>query len=233
MRLKGLNFAVRMTADRTKPDFSFKFEKISATKNEVVDADPTGDLIFEFRKLFHKAKAKRKLRESDLAISKRWIEDYGFEKAIWMVHKCHELHLQGSHKDRKIHLFKGLEFYESAAEAEYEHRKDQEAGQLDLEIENERHRKWKEYEAAMLQEADAKLDLKALRAQVKELLKNELRFVSSKGLVREKVLDAEMNRLKLKEIGALTEKEFMGIDNPELLEDTLIKRHGRNPIACN
>lgn len=122
-RLHGYGFAVRMTVDKTRPDFSFRFERIEGEQNEVVDVDPTKELIFEFKRLFHGVKTRPKrgrTREGDRRTTCAWLEAYGVDQATWMVGRCKELHDQGKRASERIMWFSGLQAYEVAAAADYD-----------------------------------------------------------------------------------------------------------------
>ena len=73
-----------------------------------------------------------------------------------MVERCRELHREGRRTAERIHSFAGLEFYEAAAEADYERMDKEQTGQLKLALRAVREEQWRSYEAFVL--GEAKLD---------------------------------------------------------------------------
>jgi hypothetical protein len=141
------------------------------------------------------------------------------------------LHLAGKRAQEVLHTFKALEFYETRAAADFDRKKEEEAGQLDLTLERERREKWKKYVEAMLKEADRTLDLEELQAEAEGRV-GDLNLVKTKsGFARDKVLEIELKRLKLERVGAVPEEEFMGFWNDEDLAQALAERHGGNPLG--
>ncbi|MBW1743176.1 MAG: hypothetical protein JRJ47_07060 [Deltaproteobacteria bacterium] len=214
-RLNDLKFGVRLVVDKSEPDFSFRFEKIPEKRGEVVDRDETGNLVFEFKKLFHGSKKKGRLKEADRRVAAKWIESYGFEKSIFMVGRCRDLHLAGRRGEEPLYSFKALEFYETRAEADFEREKEDEAGQLDMTLDRERREKWNRYAEGMLAEADQTLDLAELKAEAESRAGELYPEALKSGLVKDRIIEAELKKLKLERVGAMSEEEFLGLKDDE------------------
>ncbi len=211
-RLSGLGFAVRMMPDKSKPDFSLTFDRIDGEANEVVDADPAGDLVREFQACFHGLKRGRKkvrLREADVKFAAEWLEAYGPEQAMKMVKKCAELHVRGSRAGETVFYFRGLEVYESAAAAAYENDQIENVGQQRLRMKEDVEEEWKAYQKEKLAEADENLSpkrIKQLKAQAEKEVKSEMPDADAKFLGP--MIAVRLNDLKLGEIGAKTKEQF-------------------------
>lgn len=216
-RLNDLKFGVRLVVDKSEPDFSFRFEKIPEKRGEVVDRDETGNLVFQFKRLFHGSKKKGRLKEADRRVAAAWLDSYGFEKAVWMVKRCQELHQAGKRAEEPLYSFKGMEFYETRAEADYGRKKDEEAGQLDLTLERERRQKWERYLESKLAEADRTLDLKELRAEAEGRAGELHPEAFKRGFAKNRLIEAELKKLKLERVGAVSEDEF---DPDAIMDDT-------------
>jgi len=214
-RLNGLDFGVRLVVDKSQPDFSFRFDRIADKSVEVLDWDETGELVFEFKKIFHEVKKRGRLKESDRRVAAAWIESYGFDKAVWMVGRCRVLHLEGKRSDETIYSFKGLEFYETRAEADYERMKDNEAGQLDLVLEKEQREKWAGYRERKLAEAERTLDIASLRNQARARAQAAYPEAFTRGFAKDRLIDAELRKLELEELGAMTEDQFSALSESE------------------
>jgi hypothetical protein len=136
-RLSREQFTVRMTIDRSKDVFSVTFEKLEVRTpqqpHEVREHDETGELIREFDFHAHKIpreRARTRIARADREQAAAWIDDYGLEKAMWMVAHCVALQKQRGREG--ILLFRGLQMYEAAAAGAYERAQQERAGQLQL-----------------------------------------------------------------------------------------------------
>lgn len=235
-RLNGLGFQVKMTADKTKPDFSLIFEKTAGEINEIVEHSPAIDLIHEFQLHFHGLKKERakRLRERDIEFAEKWIHAFGYEQAMWMVKKCKDIHAQGPNSGQKVFYFKGLETYEVAASAAFEKDIFEKAGQQRLRFQQKREEQWEIYEKRMLIEVEKKMTPErktSFKAQSHELAvaanssDNEM-FVTP-------LANMELKSIKLKFINALSKEKFESYETTTHLENALIERHGYNPLILN
>jgi hypothetical protein len=238
-RLNGLGFAVRMTPDVTKPDFSLTFEKIAGNRNEIVECDPVGDLIREFNYYFHNVSRdskKRRFREADREFAAQWIEAYGYDQSVWMVNKCNELHGRSPKADQKIYYFKGLETYEPAACSAFENHLKEAAGQQRLKIEETRRNLWGAYEEIMLGEAERQISTEKeaeLSTQARELAKRRLPQNTPPSNIETFIgplYRIELKNLKMTAINAMSQDEFNSFKSNVELEEALTKRHGYNPL---
>jgi hypothetical protein len=238
-RLNGLGFAVRMTPDKSKPDFSLIFDKIPGKVNEVVDTDPAGDLVRDFQYYFHglqKGGKKYRLREADVEFASKWIESYGYEQSRWMLKKCRELHSRSPRSDDKIYYFKGLEAYEPAASSAFETHVKEVAGQQRLRMEETRRSQWGAYEDIMLIEAEKQMtDEKdaMLRSQAREQAKSHLPLNTPQTNIEiflGPLIKIELKKLKLTSINAMPQDEFESYKTNAELDEALIERHGYNPL---
>jgi hypothetical protein len=236
-RLSGIGFAVRMSIDDGKDDFSLRFERIQSPVNEVVITDPPGDLVREFRRFCHGicGDIKRiKVNDVDRQRAAEWVRAYRYEQAAWMVRRCSELHNSGAQAKRPLYSFAGLSFYEGVAAGDYERWKEREAGQLRLAFQERRKELWDKYCEMMLRRADdslteaEKVELEAkARADVSTQHKN-LRFSES---IIEILIDSVLRTAMLERVSMLTEKEFMGYETYERLREALVLRHGTDLLV--
>lgn len=233
-RLDGLGFAVRLEVDSSHHDFSFVFIRLAVEgPNEVVIEDKAGELVCEFQLHAHgipRSAKRRRLPKSDREEAARWIEAYGVRPASWMVQRCVEI--QRSQRAEKILTFKGLARYEHAALGDYDRHRKKEAGQLELEIEKCRDRRWERYQKVMLRCADEGLtpaDLAVLEKKATSDLAEELGsdFVNHLGYQR--VLDVHLRKRKLEVIKAIGKDEFYGYSSEEALSRAITERHGADP----
>lgn len=231
-RLKGLGFAVKMTVDKSLPDFMVKFEKISGEENKVVEVDTASELVREFSFQFHgydKTK-KRRLREADISFAGKWLESYGYEHSVWMIKKCKELHAGSKRAGETIFSFVGLEIYEMAAAAAYEAEQAEKAGQQRLRLEKGREQKWEAYEKRMLEEADERLSeedearlVQEAEKRAKAKLPGNIKPKDVRTFIRP-MLAVELEGLKLEYVNAMKKEEFMVFESDELLEEALENR---------
>lgn len=136
-----LGFAVRMLIDKSRPDYSLRFERLDGRpENEVVEQDQVGDLVREFLHCFHdvpKDGKKRRQKKSDRSLAEQWLDSYGYDQAAWMVRRCVELHRTSPRRRERVFSFAGLELFEMAAAADYERWRKEQAGQLQLDVSGE------------------------------------------------------------------------------------------------
>ena len=235
-RLKGLGFAVKMTVDKSLPDFVLKFEKIPGTEHEVVELDSASELVREFYFQFHgyDRQKKRRLRESDVTFAQKWIEGYGLKQAKWMVKRCKELHSQGRRAGEPVYSFVGVEIYEIAAAASYENYQEEKAGQLKFALTENREKKWNVYQKKMIAKADAELSpemqneyLEEAKRRAREQLPENIRKMNGDTFIGP-MMNLELIQLKLEHAGAMTKEEFMSYEKDEWLHTALRERHGVN-----
>ena len=108
-------------SDTSKVVFSVEFIKIDKNKpNEVVEEDKPAELVKEFHHLAHNISlnSKRRISVKERAEALKWMETYGFEKALWMVRQC--VKVQKEMDRPEILSFVGLSLYETAAAGDYE-----------------------------------------------------------------------------------------------------------------
>lgn len=227
-RLSLEGFRVRMILDQSTAVFSVRFERLEEEgPNEVVAVDPAGDLIREFLFVAHKIpknSKRQRLQKADRQLAEHWLEQYGFEKAQWMVKRS--VQIQEENKRQRILAFRGLAIYEGAAAGDFEVAAEKKSGQMNLFTQKLREQKWDEYKAVMLAKAD-----KSLSQKTQEKLQESAKE-STKGLsklpqfVQDKSLEAHLSLLKLQHLDAMTEEEFFNYDSLSELKQALTKRHG-------
>lgn len=214
-RLNGLGFAIRMDVDKSEPDFSLRFERIHGEKNEIVETDPSGDLVHEFLHLFHDVPrdAKRRgLRARDREAAQRWIDAYGLEKALLMLEPAKRLHaLNRKRSNEPIYYFAGLETYEAAADGIFERERMTQQGQLKLVLAEDRKEKWEAYRREQLARAEAALTLED-RERLTKKAEEAARAQVGAGInipgVAKRIAEAELKRLILEDAGIMTEDAF-------------------------
>ncbi|MDJ0766287.1 MAG: replication initiator protein A [Myxococcota bacterium] len=238
MRLNGIGFPVRMTADKTKPDYTLLFERITAETNEVVEKNPSLQLVAEFQHQFHgiPIDKRRRLREADIEFASKWIKAYSIDQAVWMVKKSKELHAQSPRSDQKMYYFKGLEAYEVAAASAWETYQKEKAGQRRLIIEKDREKQWDIYEARMLSRLEETLtadEEKSILLDAEERARVNLPKTvpaNARDTYIGPLVRIEFKQLKLERAGMIDLERFNQYATQKELEKALIKKHGFNPL---
>lgn len=116
-------FAVRMTVDKSKDDYSIYFKRLPGVLNEVKVVDQTKELISHFADTFFGDRNDYQQKPKDRECALRWIDSYGVEKALWMIKRCKIIHKRTPRALKGVLSFKGLVFYEKDASSEYDSRK--------------------------------------------------------------------------------------------------------------
>ncbi|MFC1610387.1 hypothetical protein ACFL6C_05470 [Myxococcota bacterium] len=229
-RLNGLGFPVRMTADQNRADFSLRFERIGGQGNEVVVTDQAADLVAEFKRVCHgvtKKQTRGRVRERDRKAAREWLEAYGLEQATWMVKRCHDLHRTGPRSNQRLMWFSGLQAYEVAAAADYEHRGNERGGRTKETAEDKRYELWERYRDVVLDSMhsqDPRLRPKA-RRRAKRNPDNAFAFDNGNGTAIEGAVNAELAQLKLEAANAITKEEFIELTDDEVRAEVQ-RRHG-------
>lgn len=227
-RLNIEGFRVRMTIDKSTSVYSLRFDKLQDEgPNEVVDVDPSGDLVRAFLLLAHKNRSdgkSQRLAKGDRQLATQWIEAYGEEKAMWMVKRAIEI--QQDNQRERILTFRGLSIYEHAAAGDYEALALKNAGQMNLFNQEQRDQLWQKYCDTMLANADKTIDAETLQ-QLQQKAKDERGDLQNiPEFLQEKALLSHLNMLKLQYIDAMNEDEFYAYKSREDLELALQKKHG-------
>jgi hypothetical protein len=124
-RLSGIGFGVKMTVYKNSKDYQLFFQRIRDRKNvtqelDVQELENSERLVFEFYTCaFNDKTSKKQIASRDLRPANDWLEKYGYEKSLWIMKRCVELHKQAYGAKKRIYSFKGLSLYEMAAVSDY------------------------------------------------------------------------------------------------------------------
>lgn len=139
-------FAVRMTIDKSKDDYSLHFEKILGVTSEVKVIDQAQELVDCFvETFFSKEEDTYRQKIKDKAKASEWLEAYGFEKAVWMVKRCRSIHKARPKAREGVFSFGGLVFYEKDAARDYEQKKKSKAKEAEKSRENFLENEWRAF----------------------------------------------------------------------------------------
>lgn len=235
-RLNGIGLAVRMVANKGKPDYSIRFDKIKGEENEVIARDAAGDLVASFHECFHFRCTQRpdgrkhRLKEKDRIAAAKWIDHYGYERAVELVRVCKKLHTQGARSQETIRFFSGLEFYEAVALNFCDRQELESDGQMPFLDRAGQDQHWAVYREQLLARAEVAIPEERKREisldAERELESNPM-YPRTTPFIREKLFAAHCRSLLLKETGGLGEVEFRSLMGPDLRTE-LIARHGQD-----
>ncbi len=215
-RLDHIGFSVRMTVDEAVADYRLVFERIAGPHNEAVALDQAALLVLQFQRLAHglpESAKKRRIAELDRDEAGRWLNDYGFAQAQWMIRRAVELHRQSGHKERTLFRFKALGFYENKALADFERQASRPASKHPPSPANAEaaYLAYREAELARARTAFSDEEIAAVRTEVEHEIAAQYDDGSlkpSERVLRTLVTSAMEARL-LEEIGALSETAFL------------------------
>lgn len=211
-RLENIGFGVKMTIDQSCDDYSIEFVRQKKQTKEVFEDNPAGDLIAEFLywSLGIAKTKKQRIGNVDREYATQWITLYKFEKSIWMVKRCVELHRQAPEKYSRTPLrhFRALEFYEPQASEEYDKRLNKKSGNTLLYKQQDLDEKWNQYCLEQIQIAQAQISSDQMDALQKEAENNVKKQNHPKSL-ENFAIQAELNSLLLHQIGAKDKDMFL------------------------
>lgn len=236
-RLDLNGYSVRMEIDTSRDAYSVEFIKIDKSEpNQVVEEDKPAALVKEFHYQSHNIalKSTRRIAARDRGEALKWLETYGFDKALWMVKRCVEV--QREMKRPEILSFVGLSQYEAAAAGDYEKQREKESKQLSLLWEERLDKLWTIYENSMLEQYEQNTsdeEKEALREKVDRSIKKDKKFSSMNEAFLRPVISAALQSKKLEKVGLLSVDRFKSTQSYDELKEMLTKRHGHNPLEKN
>lgn len=228
VRLNGIGFPVRLTIDKSAPDYRLTFSRLQSGPNEVESIDVVGDLLRHFGRTVHGATRVRRA-VADQTAAQAWIDRYGVEASQWMTAKAAQLYKRRT--GEKALSFRALELYADAAHGAWTQKQAEQAGQHSLPIrsrEEDPLPTWNAYYAFMTERLSNAEQDRALAEEVESSLKAQVGpFWDGMGRsTRKKMLESLIKARTLEKHGLLSEKDYDALSSSASLDAELQRRHG-------
>ena len=142
----------------------------------------------------------------------RWLDDYGFDQAVWMVRRCIELHNRARRGADTLFRFKALGFYEAKAMADFEISEKKQA-ELPFEESKSVEEAWDSYRFQEVEKARENLSpqelvaLEALAQSEVEVEMNKARLRTPRSALNA-IVQAKLEEMLVAKVDGLTEEEF-------------------------